>query len=36
MNKSSHVPIYRNPKFPAKKRVKDLLKRMALEDFEPR
>jgi beta-glucosidase len=32
MNKSSHVPIYRNSKFPAEKRVKDLLKRMTLEE----
>ena len=30
MNKSSHVPIYRNPKTPPEKRVKDLLKRMTL------
>ena len=32
MNKSSHVPIYRNPKFPAEKRTKELLKRMSLEE----
>lgn len=36
MNKSSHAPIYRHPKFPAKKRVKDLLGRTTLENFEPR
>ena len=32
MNKPSHVPIYRNPKFPAEKRTNDLLKRMTLEE----
>lgn len=32
MNKSSHVPIYRNPKAPAEKRTKDLLARMTLEE----
>ena len=32
MNKPSHAPIYRNPKFPAEKRTKDLLKRMPLEE----
>ena len=32
MNKPSHVPTYHNPKFPAEKRTKDLLKRMTLEE----
>jgi len=32
MNKSSHVPIYGNPRFPAEKRVKDQLSQVTLEE----
>ena len=32
MKKPSHLPIYRNLKFPGEKRVRDLLKRMTLEE----